>query len=81
MGLGRGHCNRSSIGSRVHNILEAIKPDAAFDKYPGLVIFEGSLTGNSEDHLERKRIQGVAAFDAMKSNAWNEEVLCLLFGL
>lgn len=33
-----------------------------FDKYPGLVIFEGSLTGNSDDHLERKRIQGVAGF-------------------
>ena len=26
LGLGRGHCNRSSIGRRVHNILEAIKP-------------------------------------------------------
>jgi hypothetical protein len=28
LGLGRGHCNRSSIDRRVHNILEGIRPDA-----------------------------------------------------
>ncbi len=38
-----------------------------FDKYPGLVILEGSLTGNSEDHLGRKRTLGVAGF-------WRHEI-------
>ena len=33
-----------------------------FDKCLGLVMFEGSLTGNSDNHLERERIQGVAGF-------------------
>jgi hypothetical protein len=33
-----------------------------FDKCLGLVMFEGSLTGNSEDHSEGKTIQGVACF-------------------
>jgi len=33
-----------------------------FDKYLGLVIFEGSFTGNSDNDLERKRKQGVACF-------------------
>ena len=68
LGLGDIHCYSSSIGRRVHNILEAIRPDAENEplQETARIIWKGE--GYRAWHV----------FDAMKSNAWNKEVLCLL---
>ena len=71
LGLGDNHCYNSSSGRRVHHILEAIRPDAENE----------SLRETARIIWKGKGYRVWHVFDAMKSNTWNKEVLCLLFGL